>query len=246
MTNAFSVAGSTLESDLVPRLGAALGHGVDIFHLTVAAPSRHNLPMIGIAEWLRICAGTRASCTVPAGNNGTRRPFWPAAFPEVVSVGALAADWRSRASFSNYGGWVDVYAPGRDLINAYASGTYTCHVWPYADRREFSGMAKWSGTSFSTPIVTGLIAARMSRTGRAGGRRPTRCWPRPGLRPSPGSGPALFPGCDGDDEHCSRCGAGGHWPRPRSRPRRSRSRSAAAAAAGRQDGTLAAPSVSTV
>ena len=40
VTNAFSIAGSTLESDLVPRLVAALGHGVDIFHLTVAAPSR--------------------------------------------------------------------------------------------------------------------------------------------------------------------------------------------------------------
>ena len=45
MTNAFSVAGSVLEADLVPRLEAALGLGVDIFHLTVACLSRHDLPL---------------------------------------------------------------------------------------------------------------------------------------------------------------------------------------------------------
>jgi subtilisin family serine protease len=201
VTNAFAIAGSTLESDLVPRLVAALGLGVDIFHLTIAAPSRADLPLIAFEAWLRLLRQYKGvACVVAAGNSGSRRPSWPAAFSEVVSVGALAGDWRSRASFSNFGGWVDVYAPGRDLVNAYTTGTYECHVTPYkGQERHFYGMAKWSGTSFSTPVVTGLIAARMSRTGENGKEAAAALLAKARSQAIPGVGAILLPRCGDND-----------------------------------------------
>jgi subtilisin family serine protease len=171
VANIFNAAGSALESDFVQKLDAALNLGADIFNLSVVAPTRNDIPLQAFRAWLEnvVPQYKGVVCIVAAGNSGSRLPEWPAAFPGTVSVGALASDLHTRADFSNYGGWVDVYAPGRDLINAYATGTYTCHDAPYAgQQRKFYGMAKWSGTSFSTPVVTGLIAARMSRTGENG------------------------------------------------------------------------------
>lgn len=193
--NAFSIAGSQLESDLVTRLEDELRRGVDIFHLSIAARSRHDLPLIAFEQWLkRLNQSKGCICIAPAGNDGHRRPNWPAAFPGVIAVGALGSDWRGRASFTNFGGWVDVYAPGRDLVNAYATGTYTCHVAPYSGQpREFYGMAKWSGTSFSTPIVTGLIAARMSRTGENAAQAAAALLAEARSQAIPGVGPVLLP-----------------------------------------------------
>jgi subtilisin family serine protease len=193
--NAFSVAGSALEADLVPRLEAALGLGVDIFHLSIACLSRNDVPLMALGEWLRRLGESKgAICIAPAGNNAIRRPAWPAAFPGVIAVGALGGDWRGRASFSNFGPWVDVYAPGRDIVNAYATGVYTCHVSPYTDeKRTFYGMAKWSGTSFSTPIVTGLIAARMSATGENARQAAAAVLAQAQSQAIPGVGPVLLP-----------------------------------------------------
>jgi subtilisin family serine protease len=196
VTNVFSTAGSELESNWIRRLETALSLGVDIFHLTIAAHSRHDFPLIAFREWLKhLHEHGGAVCVVAAGNNGSRRPSWPAAFSDVIAVGALGGDWRGRANFSNFGSWVDVYAPGRDLINAYATGTYTCHVYPYATKeREFWGMAKWSGTSFSTPIVTGLIASRMSRTGEGARQATDALLAEARAQAIPGVGPVLLPG----------------------------------------------------
>lgn len=195
VSNVFSIAGSALETDFVKDLDVALDRGVDIFNLSVTTPTRKDLRLLGFEAWLRrLHQHKNVVCVVAAGNDGSRLKFWPAAFSGMVSVGALAADWRSRATFSNHGDWVAVYAPGRDLVNAYATGTYKCEDKPYkGEPRKFYGMAKWSGTSFSTPVVSGLIAARMSRTGENARQAAAALLAGARSQAIPGVGPVLLP-----------------------------------------------------
>jgi subtilisin family serine protease len=228
--NVFDTAGSALESDFVAKLNAGFAYGAEIFHVTVASRTKDNNPLMAFEAWMEHLQQHKGVvCVVPAGNSGSRMPSWPAAFPGIISVGALATDWRSRAYFSDFGGWVDVYAPGQNLVNAFATGTYTCQVAPYeSEIRTFSGMAQWSGTSFSTPIVTGLIAARMARCGESGQEAAAALLAQARAEAIPGVGPVLLPYCDDDDQcHGGRyghsrgggshgcggghgCGCGGH------------------------------------
>ena len=204
--NVFATAGSALETDFVKDLQRALHRGTDIFHLSVASPTRKNLQPFGFWEWLKELRQHKGiACVAAAGNSGSQRPHWPGASPHVVAVGALAADWRSRASFSNHGGWVDVYAPGRDLVNAYGSGTFTQEMVPYAGQvRNFFGMAKWSGTSFSSPIMTGLIAARMWRTGENGSEAAAALLKEARSAAIPGVGAIVLPCCGDRGCRCRR------------------------------------------
>ena len=195
VSNIFQVAGSVLESDLVAELDRALAWGADVFNLSITAATRLNLSMLSFDNFRRRLQQYKgAVCIVAAGNDGSPVPVYPAAYPEMLSVGALGADWCGRARFSNYGGWVDVYAPGRDLVNAYATGPYECHEYPYKGQiRNFYGMARWSGTSFSTPVVTGLVAARMSRTGETGQEAAAALLAEARANAVPGVGAILLP-----------------------------------------------------
>ncbi len=205
VANIFNTAGSGLESEFVLRLNKAWDFGFEILHITASCLTRNNYQLIALDAWLKqLKAYKGVVCIAPAGNNNTRRPSWPGALPDVLCVGALSTDWCSRAYFSNHGSYVDVYAPGQNLINAYADGTYKCEIAPYAGQeRTFKGLAQWSGTSFSTPVVTGLIAARMTHCGETARDAAEALLAKARTRRIPDAGPVLLPGC-GED-----CGCGG-------------------------------------
>jgi subtilisin family serine protease len=203
---AFNIAGADYETNLASSLEDALDRHPDILVFTFTSSTHRDQSLHTFDELYERRIRQRKGLVVlaPAGNDGWSRRMWPAAHPGVIAVGALARNWRDRAKFTNHGRWVDVYAPGEDLINAFPEGTYVCNEPPIGERRQFHGMANWSGTSFSTPIVAGLIAARMSQTGENAQQAADALLRFACSQAVPGVGPVLYPGQ-------ATCEPGRHW-----------------------------------
>ncbi|KAI1806324.1 subtilisin-like protein [Daldinia bambusicola] len=75
----------------------------------------------------------------------------PASSPNAITVGAIDQTNDRRASFSNFGSFVDVYAPGVDVESVGISSNDATEVL--------------SGTSMASPHITGLAAYLMSLEG---------------------------------------------------------------------------------
>jgi subtilisin family serine protease len=194
---AFDNVGADFETRVASSLEDALDRDPDILVFTFTSATHRDQSLHTFDELYerRIRAIKGLVVLAPAGNERTSHPRWPAAHPGVIAVGALAASGRQRAHFSNYGRWVDVYAPGEDLINAFPEGPYVCSEPPdVGERRDFHGMAMWSGTSFSTPLVAGLIAARMSKAGENAQQAADALLRFACGQAIPGVGPVLYPG----------------------------------------------------
>ena len=75
----------------------------------------------------------------------------PANYEPCVAVGATTVSG-AKASFSNYGDWVDICAPGSNVMSTYPGGSYVAY----------------SGTSMACPHVSGVAALIVSYFGGQG------------------------------------------------------------------------------
>lgn len=146
----------------------------NIINLSFGSYTEDDEPPVVISEAIRglidkgdqrrkDCPGFQGPYIVAsAGNSASCRKSWPAALPEVISVGAICAT--GPAPFSNFGPWVKACAPGVDIVSKFFfrdDPTDPPAPIPVdADGAHFHGWAKWSGTSFSAPIVIGALLQR--------------------------------------------------------------------------------------
>jgi len=89
------------------------------------------------------CSPSGSVPVIAAAGNRQANVDFPAFLSEAQAVTAVELSG-VKASFASYGSSVDVSAPGVDLLGAFPSSP--------------SGVARWSGTSFSTALVTGGFA----------------------------------------------------------------------------------------
>ena len=92
------------------------------------------------------------------GNDGATGNFYPACYDKVVAVGSMTSDF-TIASYSNYGSWVDIVAPGGLLDYSDAHGVLSTLPGNQYGFNE--------GTSMATPHVTGIAALVAAMHGTA-------------------------------------------------------------------------------
>jgi hypothetical protein len=179
--NDFGEASSWDVANAIVELGRT---GLHILNLSLVCYTDDGLPPLGLAtaidrldpEVLVIaCAGNHGDPDLNFEDDMEyRRPAWPAALDDVVAVGSARAvadeegPGYELSPFTPHGAaWIDVVTPGEDVESTYFTG--------YGDGRsdgpekrepvEFTGWAKWGGTSFSAALLAGRVAAVASEKG---------------------------------------------------------------------------------
>jgi hypothetical protein len=132
-----------------------------------------SIPFTLIMQWIAR-TGQQVAVVAPAGNENSARPYWPAADPRVVGVGASDPGESLRAQFavrsdgyvtsgSNWGHWLQCCARGQSVPSLFVDWTGTTEdEQPPMTTLTFTGWASWSGTSFAAPKVTAAIAAAIA------------------------------------------------------------------------------------
>ena len=127
--------GSGSMSDVAAGIVYSADQGVDIANLSLGSfvSSKVEKDAVDYAD------NAGVLIIASSGNSGGSKPGYPAAYDNVVAVGAVGPDGKP-TSFSNRGG--DIWGPGLNILTTYMNNTY----------RELSG------TSFSAPYTSAVAA----------------------------------------------------------------------------------------
>jgi len=166
------------EVAVASRMIQAVREGAQILNLSLGCQTQNDHPPVAmraavdwISEWER--DHQEVLIVAAAGNYGDTRPSWPAALPGVVSVAGLAPDMLP-SLWSSHGFWVTCSTVGEGLRSTFVEGTEPPlqdpapvpvtppHVTSFHGNPPW---AAWSGTSFTAPQITGLLAQRYPGSG---------------------------------------------------------------------------------
>jgi Subtilase family len=132
----------------------------DVIQCGFAFPTLDDEPSLPFATAIHDVKAVHPGIAVvsPAGNEESPRRYWPAALPDVIGVAATKHDGRHRARFSNWGPWANCCAIGEDVRSTYIHWEGRVEDEHPDEVEDFEGWARWQGTSFAAPKVSGAIA----------------------------------------------------------------------------------------
>ena len=132
------------DSTLANGIEYAVDHGADVINISFTSTYDTLIQETAVDYALAHNVVVVAS----AGNDSASGVEYPAAYPGVISVGATDKT-NARASYSAYGPGLDLVAPGDGIVS-------------WAVIQGSSRIGLWSGTSFSAPMVSGIVALMRS------------------------------------------------------------------------------------
>ncbi len=159
IANAVLYAGGLPSATGVPTITRA-----DIINMSLGSSSKSTT-----MEGAVVMAYNAGSLIIAsAGNAASSDRLYPAAYGEVVAVTAIGGDG-TLASYSNYGSWVELTAPGGDFWTEPNLGVWSttfdysgCSTTPTEwCHHSGDGEANWTaynGTSMAAPHVSGIAA----------------------------------------------------------------------------------------
>jgi len=131
-----NAAGSGSTTQVANGILWAADNGANVISLSLGGSGTTTLSNAVSYAWSKGCIVVCA-----AGNNGSSTLFYPAAYSQSLAVAATDST-DTLCSFSNYGSWVQVAAPGNSIYSTYPNNSY----------------ATMSGTSMACPHVSGAAA----------------------------------------------------------------------------------------